>query len=98
MSGYRFDIETSAGPSRRGRVGGGAVLLVRVRIFDGPGVCDSVTGEHAPEPEAYTDLLPSEARSFAVKLLQAAEDAELHTERARWWEHETARCDQGAPR
>ena len=90
MSGYRFEIEASAGPSRRGRVGGGGLLLVRVRVFDGPGVTDTWTGEPAGEPDAYTDLLPSEARSLAIKLLQAAEDAELQTERARCWK-ETAR-------
>jgi hypothetical protein len=77
MSGYRFEIEASAGPARGGLVGGGAQLLVRVRLFDGPG-CD------APEPEAFTDLRPSEARELAFALLGAAEHAERRSEAAGW--------------
>jgi hypothetical protein len=76
MSGYRSWIHAAAGPARRGRVGGGAVLLVRVRLFDGPGVVDTLTGGPAGEPEAFTDLDPREARDLAFRLLAAAEHAE----------------------
>jgi hypothetical protein len=86
MSGYRFEIEASAGPARRGRVGGGGVLLVRVRLFDGPGVVDSLTGEPAGEPDAFTDLDPREARELAFCLLTAAEHADRQTLEANYWE------------
>lgn len=69
MSGFRWEIEASAGPAREGLVGGGARLLVRVRLFDGVG-CD------APRPDAFTDLRPGEARELAFALLALAEHAE----------------------
>jgi len=86
MSGYRFEIEASAGPARRGRVGGGAVLLVRVRLFDGPGVVDTLTGEPAAGPGAFTDLDPRDARELAFRLLACAEHAEQRTIDAHYWE------------
>jgi len=85
MSGYRSEIQASAGPSRRGRVGGGAVLLVRVRLSDGPGVADSLTGEPAPAPDAFTDLDPRDARELAFRLLACAEHAEQTTIDAHYW-------------
>jgi hypothetical protein len=78
MSGYRFEIEASAGPARAGLVGGGAQLLIRVRLFD--------RGVDEPQPDAYTDLRPRDARHLALELLAAAEDAEWQTEQAGFWE------------
>ena len=79
MSGYRSEIQASAGPARRGRVGGGAVLLVRVRLFDGPDVVDTLTGQPAAGPDAFTDLDPRDARELAFRLLACAEHAEQTT-------------------
>ena len=62
------------------------MLLVRVRLFDGPGVVNTVTGEPASLPDAFTDLDPREARELAFCLLAAAEDAEQRTLEANYWE------------
>ncbi len=86
MSGYRFEIDAFAGPARRGRVGGGGVLLVRVRLFDGPGVVDALSGEPAGSPDAFCDLAPADARALASRLLTAADDAEQQTRNANYWE------------
>jgi hypothetical protein len=40
-----------------------AQLLVRVRLFDGPGVVSTETGKPCPEPDVYTDLRPESARA-----------------------------------
>jgi hypothetical protein len=85
VSGYRSEIDASAGPARRGRVGGGGVLLVRVRLFDGPGVVDALTGEPAAAPDAFTDIDPHDARELAFCLLSAAEHAEQRTLEANYW-------------
>jgi hypothetical protein len=77
MSGYRGWIEASAGPARCGLVGGGAHLLVRVRLFD--------EDAEAPEPDAYCDLRPDEARQLARQLLGAIDDAERQTLNAGYW-------------
>jgi hypothetical protein len=84
MSGYRAWIEAFAGPSRRGRVGGGAVPLIRVRIFDGPGVADALTGESAGQPDVFCDLDCWEARHLAAQLLAACELTEQQTVRAHY--------------
>ncbi len=86
MSGYRAEIEVSAGPSRRGRVGGGGVLLVRVRVFDDPDLVDPETGTPVCLPEAFTDLDWRDARTLAVRLIAAADDAEQRTLEADYWE------------
>lgn len=86
MSGHRFAIEAFAGPARRGRVSGGALLLVRVRLFDGAGVVSTLTGEPAGEPDTFCDLDPREARDLALGLLAAADDAEQQTRNANHWE------------
>jgi len=78
MSGYRSEIEASAGPARGSLVGGGAQLLVRVRLFD--------LGVDEPQPDAYCDLRPTDARHLALELLAAAEDADWQTEQASCWE------------
>jgi len=78
MSGYRFEIEASTEPARERLVGGGAQLLVRVRLFD--------LGVDDPQPDAYTDLRPRDACHLALELLAAAEDAEWQTEQAGCWE------------
>lgn len=82
MSGYRAEIEASAGPARLGRVGGGALLLVRVRLFDGADAVERGTDL----PDAFTDLDPHQARTLAIRLLAAAEDAEQQTLNADYWE------------
>jgi hypothetical protein len=78
VTGYRWEIEASTGPAREGLVGGGAQLLVRVRLFD--------VGVEEPAPDAYIDLRPGCARHLALELLAAAQDAERQTENANWWE------------
>ena len=89
MSAYRSDIEASAGPAREALIGRGAQLLVRVRLFDGPGVSDD-HGRASSEP--YVDsqryLRSDEARRLALELLAAAEHAERQTRAAGYWEHE----------
>jgi hypothetical protein len=82
VSGYRAEIEASAGPARLGRVGGGALLLVRVRLFDGPDAVKRGTDL----PDVFTDLDPRAARTLAIALLAAADTAEQHTLQANYWE------------
>lgn len=77
MSGFRWQIEASAGPAREGTVGGRARLLVRVRLFNEP----DETGP-TDKPDAFTDLRSDDARQLAFELLAAAEHAELLTARA----------------
>jgi hypothetical protein len=89
--GYRFEIDASAGPALEGLLYGARQLLVRVRLFDGPGVVDSATGEPAGQPEVFTDLRPEQARDLALGLLQAAKDAETQTLRANWYKEKAAR-------
>jgi len=83
MSGFRWEIEASAGPAREGAVGGRARLLVRVRLFNAP----NETGR-PDKPDAFTDLRTDDARHLAFELLAAAEHAELLTAHAGRWEHE----------
>jgi hypothetical protein len=71
VSGHRGWIGVSAGPARCSLVGGGALLLVRVRLFD--------EGGEDPQPDVFCDLRPGEARDLARELLAAVEDAELRT-------------------
>ena len=78
MSGYRGSVAVSAGPSRCSLVGGGAHLLVRVRLFDDETAQD-------PQPDAYSDLHPGEARALASWLLSACEDAERESHAAGYW-------------
>jgi len=77
MSGYRGWAEASPGPARCGLVGGGAHLLVRVRLYD--------DGAEDPQPDAYCDLQPDEARQLARQLLGAINDAERQTREAGYW-------------
>jgi hypothetical protein len=86
MAEHRFEIDAAAGPAREGVLGGRAMLLIRVRLFDGPGVIDTLTGEPADTEDVYTDLRPSEARELAFELLCCAEQAERITEQAGWWQ------------
>lgn len=85
MAMHRYEIDAAAGPARE-TVIGGSMLLVRVRLFDGPGVVDALTGEPADNEGAYTDLRPSEARELAFQLLCCAEQAERITEHAGGWQ------------
>lgn len=82
MSGFRWEIEASAGPAREAVIGG-ARLLVRVRLFNEP----DETGL-SDKPDAFTDLRTDHARDLAFELLAAAEHAEHLTARANGWEHE----------
>jgi hypothetical protein len=75
--GFRFEIEASAGPAREALLGGATQLLVRVRLFD--------DGVEDPQPDAFTDLRPADARHLALELLAAAEDAERQTLTANRW-------------
>jgi hypothetical protein len=68
MSGYRWDIEASAGAAREALVAGGARLLVRVRLFD--------HGARGAPGDAFSDLRPADARELAFCLLACAEHAE----------------------
>jgi hypothetical protein len=86
VASHRFEIDTSAGPAREGILGGRAMLLVRVRVFDGLGVVDGLTGEPAGEEEVYSDLRPEDARELAFRLLECAEHAEQLTVQAGWWQ------------
>jgi hypothetical protein len=85
MALYRWEIDACAGPAREGVIGG-SMLLVRVRLFDGPGVVDGETGEPAGGEDVYSDLRPREARELAFALLECAEQAERITEQAGWWQ------------
>jgi len=85
MASYRCEIDTSAGPACEGLLDGGMMLLVRVRLFDGPGVVDDLTGEPAAGEDVYSDLRPDQARKLASRLLECAGQAEQITERSRWW-------------
>lgn len=80
MSGYRWRVEASAGPAWEGLVGGGALLLVRVRLFD--------EGVDEPLADAYTDVRPADARELAFCLLACAEHAERQSREAGLWRRE----------
>jgi hypothetical protein len=82
VSGYRAEIEASAGPARLGRVAAGALLLVRVRLFNGPDAVERGTDL----PDVFTDLDPRAARTLAIGLIAAADDAERQTRNADYWE------------
>jgi hypothetical protein len=86
MATHRFEIDATAGPAREGVLGGRSVLLVRVRLFDGPGVLDTLTGQPAGGEDVYCDLRPDEARGLAFSLLCCAEQAERITDHAGWWQ------------
>jgi hypothetical protein len=86
MASHRFEIDAAAGPAREGVLGGRSMLLVRVRLFDGPGVVDTLTGESAGGEDVYCDLRPVEARELAFSLLGCAEHAERVTDHAGWWQ------------
>lgn len=86
MASHRSEIDTTAGPARGSVVGGRGMLLVRVRLFDGPGVGDGGTGLPAGDEDVYTDLRPDAARDLAFGLLACVEQAERVTEQASWWQ------------
>ncbi len=85
MSDYRSEIDAYAGPAREWVLSGRAQLLVRVRLYDGPGVIQTDTGQPRDAPDIYTDLRPEQARSFAFTLLSAAEHAEHQTRKTDWF-------------
>jgi hypothetical protein len=86
MASHRFEIDACAGPAREGVLYGRAMLLVRVRLFDGPGVACALTGEPAGCEDVFTDLRPDAARDLAFRLLECAQHAEQVTEHAGWWQ------------
>ena len=62
---------------------GRAMLLVRVRMFDGPGVVDGA--DRPSQPATRTSIPtcgPATARDLAFRLLECAEHAERVTEQA----------------
>jgi hypothetical protein len=71
MSGFRWNVEASAGPAREGMIDGTARLLVRVRLFDEPEQTWPCT-----RPDAFCHLRIDAARELAFELLAAAEHAE----------------------
>jgi len=73
MSGFRWEVEASAGPAREGTIDGRAALLVRVRLFNPPEESAAIG------PDAFTDLRSDDARDLAFELLAAAEHAEILT-------------------
>ena len=78
---YRFEVDTAVGPSSMGSLDGTRkIILVRVRLFDGPDLVNDI-GLPAGEPDVYTDLLPVDARRLAIRLLEHAEQAEQQS----WW-------------
>jgi hypothetical protein len=84
VSEYRFEIDATAGPGRE-RVLDGSLLLVRVRLHNGPDVADVLTGEPVVREDVCTDLRPDEARELAFTLLCCAEEAERITQAADGW-------------
>jgi hypothetical protein len=86
MALHRFEIDTSAGPARECVIGGRSMLLVRVRLFDGPGVVNTLTGQPGGGEDVYTDLRPDQARELASRLVESAEHAERLTEQSGWWQ------------
>lgn len=86
MSAYRFEIAAQAGPAREGILYGRAIMLVRVRLFDGPGVVSSATGQPCSQEQVYTDLRPEHARKLAFRLIEAAEEAEGQSRAAGYWQ------------
>jgi hypothetical protein len=83
---HRYDVDAAAGPAREGVIGGRAIMLVRVRLFDGPGVINAQTGEPAGGEDVCTDLRPAEARALAAQLIACAERAEQLTAHAGGWQ------------
>jgi hypothetical protein len=83
---HRYEVDAAAGPAREGVIGGRAIMLVRVRLFDGPGVVDARTGEPAGGEDVCTDLRPGEARQLAAQLVSCAERAEQLTAHAGGWQ------------
>lgn len=83
MSEHRFEIQARLvdGMAER-RLGGGALRLVTVCLFDGPGV---VTGFGEPVDSALvvSHLRPAQARELAFELLALAELAERRGEPGR---------------
>jgi hypothetical protein len=74
---YRSDVAAELLPGRReGLIGGGFMQLVTLRLHDGPGAIDAITGEPTNRPGAFTDLRPREARELAAQLTACARLAE----------------------
>jgi hypothetical protein len=82
MACHRFEIDACAGPAREGILDGRAMLLVRVRLFDGP----AASGPSAGQEDVCCDLRPEQARELACALLECAGQAEQLTEHAGWWQ------------
>jgi hypothetical protein len=77
---HRFELEACLEDGMvEGLIGGGALQLVTVRLFDGPGVV-SERGEPVVGAPVVTHLRPCEARDLAFELLALAELAERRGE------------------
>jgi len=80
VSEHRFEIEARLEHGMAERLlGGGALQLVTVCLFDGPGVVTDL-GDPADSAPVVSHLRPCEARELAFELLALAELAERHAE------------------
>jgi hypothetical protein len=86
---HRFEIDARPGPALEGLLHDASQLLVRVRMFNGPGVDDEET--EATDSDVICDLRPTEARELGLALLAAATTAETQTRRANWWKEGQAK-------
>jgi hypothetical protein len=74
---YRFELEVLLRPGcRQHLVGGGALQLVTIHLFDGPGVLDGRTGQPIRTEGAFTNLTPPDVRRLANKLIASAATAD----------------------
>lgn len=80
---FRWEADAHPGPVRESLLRGARMLLVRVRMFNPPAETDMPARD--PAPDVLCDLRPDQARYLALRLLQAAEDAERQTRQANWW-------------
>lgn len=77
---YRFDAEAILDPDNcEFLLDGASGQLVTVRLFDGPDVACSATGETVHTAAVSANLRPSEARRLAARLVEHAEHAERTT-------------------
>jgi hypothetical protein len=83
VSEHRFEIEARVEHGMAERLlGGGALQLVTVCLFDGPGVVTEA-GEPVDSAPVVSHLRPEEARELAFELLTLAEFAERQAEAGR---------------
>jgi len=74
MASHRFEIDACAGLAREAILDGRAMLLVRVRLFDGPGVVDGLTAIHFSPGLDSPQFLGSRARAPTTALRAAVDE------------------------